>query len=85
MTSLIINLNFLLTVFHQQSLSCEVMDKSLGNINSPNSKYSPLCPPWLISVVLLLLEVSILIFCVLIRQLHSLHTLYFQIFSAPVV
>ena len=43
MTSLIINFSF--AVFHRQSLSCEVIDKSQGDINSPNSKYSPFCPP----------------------------------------
>ena len=38
MNSLIINLSF--AVFHRQSLSCEVIDKSQGDIDSPNSKYS---------------------------------------------
>ena len=83
MTSLIINLSF--AVFHLQSLSCEVIDKSQGDIDSPNSKYFPLCPPWSISVALLLFEASTSIFCVLIRPLHSLHTLCFRIFAAPVV
>ena len=83
MTSLIINLSF--AVFHLQSLSCEVIDKSQGDINSPNSKYSPLCPPWSISVALLLFEVSTSIFCVQIRPLHSLHTVCFRIFAVPVV
>ena len=78
MTSLIINLSF--AVFHRQSLSCEVIDKSLGDTNSPNSKYFPLCPPWSISVALLLFEVSTTIFCVLIRSLHPLNIVYFTNF-----
>ena len=52
-----------------------------GDINSSNSKYSPLCPPWSISVALLLFEASTSIFCVLIRLLHSLHTVCFRIFE----
>ena len=83
MTSLIINLSF--AVFHRQSLSCEVIDKSQGDIDSPNSKYSPFCPRWSISVALLLFEVSTSIFCVQIRPLHSLHTVCFRIFAVPVV
>ena len=85
MTSLIINLS--LAVFHRQSLSCEVIDKSQVDFKSPNSKYSPLCPPcqWSISVALLLFEVSTSNFCVLISPLHSLHTICFRIFAAPVV
>ena len=51
MTSLIVNL--LLAVFYQQSLSCEVIDKSQGDLNSSNSKYFPLCPPQSISITLL--------------------------------
>ena len=42
MTSLIINLE--LAVFYRQSLSCEVIDKSQGDLNSSSSKYFPLCP-----------------------------------------
>ena len=38
MTSLIISLP--LAVFYQQSLSCEMIDKSKGNLNSSNSNYS---------------------------------------------
>ena len=83
MTSLIINLS--LAVFYRQSLSCKVIDKSQGDLNSSNCKYFTLCPPWLISVALLLLEASTLIFCVLFRQCQSLHTVCFQIFAAPVV
>ena len=84
MTSLMINLSF--AVFYRQSLSCEVIDKSEGDLNS-NSKYFPFCPPWSISVALLLFEASTSIFCVLIRQLHSLHchTICFRFFAVPVV
>ena len=39
MTSLVIN--FLLAVFYGQSLSCEVIYKSQGDLNSSNSKYFP--------------------------------------------
>ena len=81
MTSLIINLSF--AVFHRQSLSCEVIDKSQGDIDSPNSKYSPFCPRWSISVALLLFEVSTSIFCVQIRPLHSLHTVVFEFLLFP--
>ena len=81
MTSMIINLSF--AVFHRQSLSCKVIDKSQGDINSPNSKYFPLCPPWSISVALLLFEVSTSIFCVQIRPLHSLHTVVFEFLLFP--
>ena len=70
MTSLIINLSF--AVLYWQSISCETIDKSQGDLNSSNSKYSPLCPPWSISVALLLFEASTSIFCVLIRQLLPL-------------
>ena len=52
MTSLIINL--LLAVFYLQSLSYEVIDNVQGDLNFSNSKYFPLCPPWSISVALLL-------------------------------
>ena len=83
MTLLIINLS--LEVFYRQSLSCEVINKSQGDLNSSNSKYFPLCPPWSISVALLLFEASTSIFCVLIRPLHSLHTVCFRIFAVPVV
>ena len=83
MTYLIINLP--LAVFYRQSLSCEVIDKSQGDLNSSNSKYFPLCPPWSISNVLLFFEVSTSIFCVLIRQRQSLHFPCFRIFAAPVV
>ena len=77
MTSLIINLPF--AVFYRQSLSCEVIDKSQGDLNSSNSKYFPFYPPWSISVALS----STSIFCVLIRPLHSLHTLCFQFSLRP--
>ena len=46
MTSLIINLLF--AVFYLQSLqslSCEVIDKSKGDLNSSNNNYFPSCPP----------------------------------------
>ena len=39
MTSLIINLLLALAVFDWQSLSCEVIDKSQGDLNSSNGKY----------------------------------------------
>ena len=60
-------------------------DKSQGDLNSSNSKYFPLFPQWSISNVLLFFEVSISIFCVLIRQCQSLHFVCFRIFAAPVV
>ena len=41
MTLLIINLP--LAVFYWQSLSCKVIDKSQGDLNSSNSNYFPLC------------------------------------------
>ena len=45
-----------------------MIDKSQGDLNSSDSKYFPLCPPWSISVALLFFEVSTSIFCVPIRQ-----------------
>ena len=83
MTLLIINLS--LEVFYRQSLSCEVINKSQGDLNSSNSKYFPLCPPWSISIVLLFFEVSTSIFCVLVWQRQSLHAVCFRIFAAPVI
>ena len=76
MTSLIINVP--LARFYGQSLICEVIYKSQVDLNSSNSNYFPLCPPWLISV-------SKLIFSVLIWPLQSFHTVCFQILAAPVV
>ena len=64
MTLLIINLP--LAVFYWQSLSCKVIDKSQGDLNSSNSNYFPLCPPLSISIALLFFQVSTSIFCVLI-------------------
>ena len=60
-----------------------MIDKSQGDLNSSNSKYFPLCPPWSISVALLLFEVSTSIFCVQIRPLHSLHTVVFEFLLFP--
>ena len=78
MTSLIINL--ILAVFFRQSRSCEVIDKSHGDLNSSNSNYFPLCPPWWISIARLFLdsEVSTSIFCVLIWPRLSFHTVFFK-------
>ena len=56
-----------------------------GDLNSSNSKYFPLCPSWSISVAQLLFKASSLIFCVLIRQCQSLHTVCFWIFTVPVI
>ena len=60
-------INLPLVVFNWESLSCEVIYKSQGDLNSSNSKYFPLRPPWSISVARLFFEVSISIFCVLIK------------------
>ena len=57
---LIINLP--LAVFYWQSLPCKVIDKSKGDLNSSNSNYFPLRPPWSISIALLFFEVPILNF-----------------------
>ena len=71
MTLLIINLQW--AVFYLQSLSCEVIDKSHGDLNSSSSYYFPLCPPWWISIAWLFFEVSVSIFCELIQS-HSTKT-----------
>ena len=75
-------INLQLAVFYRQSISCEVIDKSQGDLNSPNSKYCLVCPPWSISIVLLFFEVSTSIFCVLIRQRQSLYFVCFRIFGS---
>ena len=49
MTSLMMNL--LLAVFCRQSLSCEVIDESQGDLNSSNRNYFPFCPRWPISII----------------------------------
>ena len=76
-----------LAVFYRQSLSCEVIDESQGDrdLNSSNSNYFPLCPPLSISKALLFFEVSTSIFCVLIWQSQSFHTICFRIFASPVI
>ena len=89
MTSLIFNLP--LAVFYRQSLSCEVIDKSKGDLNSSNRNYFPLTVPWAavisrsILIEWLFFEVSTTIFCMLIWPRQSLHTVFFRIFVAPVI
>ena len=80
MTSLIIN--FPLAAFYWQSRSCEVIDKSKGDFNSFNCNYFPLCSP---PIARLFFEVYTSIFCVLIWQRQSHHTVWFRIFVAPLV
>ena len=55
-----------------------MIDKSQSDLNFSNSYYFQLCPPWSISVALLFFEVSISIFCVLIKQCQSLHNFFFE-------
>ena len=59
MTSLIINLK--LAVFYKQSHSCEVINKSKGDLNSSNSIFFPLCPPLSISIARLLVFFAVYI------------------------
>ena len=68
-----------------QRPSCEVIDKSQGDLNSSSSNFFTLCPAWSISIVLLFFEVSISILCVLTWQSRSFHTVRFLIFKAPIV
>ena len=67
MTSLIINLP--MAEFYRQSLSCEVINKSQGDINS-NSNYFPMYARCSISIARLFFEVSTSIFCMLIWPRH---------------
>ena len=68
MTSLIINLP--MAEFYRQSLSCEVINKSQGDINS-NSNYFPMYARCSISIARLFFEVSTSIFCMLIWPRQS--------------
>ena len=46
-------ISLLLAVFYLQSPSCEVIYKSQGDLNSSNSNFFTMCPPWSISIALL--------------------------------
>ena len=81
MTSLIISL--LLAVFYQQSLSCEVINNSQGDLNSSNKNYFPLCLPWQTSTAQLLFEDSTSIFSMQIWSHQSFHTVCFPILAVP--
>ena len=57
--------------FLPESLSCEVINESQGDLNSSNSNYFRICSPLSISIARFIFEVSISIFCVLIWPRQS--------------
>ena len=56
-----------------------------GDLSSSNSNCFPLCIPWSISNAQSFFQVSTLIFCVLIWQHQTFHTICFRIFTSPVM
>ena len=57
--------------FLPESLSCEVINESQGDLNSSNSNYFLICSPLSISIAQFIFEVSISILCVLIWTRQS--------------
>ena len=72
----------LLAVSCLQLLQHKVIDKSQGDLESSNSNYCPLCPPWPILIARLVFEISISIFCVQIWSRQLFRTDCFWIFAA---
>ena len=71
----------IMTGFFLQSLSCEVIDKSKGFLNSSNNNYFPLFPPRSISIALFVFEVSTLIFS--FHEFASCYFYHWQVFAGP--